>query len=292
GDGSVVPAFGGSRQQLPRDLRIELLDAEDRSLLWSYAASATLGAAWLALVMFGPVGARLIPHDPIDVSTVITALVPSNPVRSAIRTERAAAASGVRSVARVEDAFLGSTSSAAVRVASVLHNLETTSGSPVIDRGSKVVLAAGSPAGDDRARNDTRLGPGLRDASLGGVRDVKLDAVTVTQVAPPSMRVSPIPGAARDVAALGDVVRGNQGALNNCYVERGLKLNPTLGGTVRMRVDIGVDGRVTGAAVSERSWAGAGAGETEQCLRESVERWRFPASSAASSSAFVLSFTR
>jgi len=49
----------------------------------------------------------------------------------------------------------------------------------------------------------------------------------------------------------------------------------------------------SGVDITNRTWSGAGAGETERCIAEKIRGWRFPASEAGGGTyGFSFSFTR
>jgi len=97
----------------------------------------------------------------------------------------------------------------------------------------------------------------------------------------------------RDVAELGTFVRGRESQLRFCYNEYGLKVNPSLAGSVSAAVTLTQGGGVSGVNMTNRTWSGAGASETEQCLAQKIRGWRFPASDAGGGTySFSFSFTR
>jgi hypothetical protein len=52
-------------------------------------------------------------------------------------------------------------------------------------------------------------------------------------------------------------------------------------------------GAVTGESMNNRTWSGAGASETEQCIEQKIRGWRFPSSEAGGGTySFSFSFTR
>jgi hypothetical protein len=88
-------------------------------------------------------------------------------------------------------------------------------------------------------------------------------------------------------------VRGRESQLRFCYNEYGLKVNPALAGSVSASVTLTSAGAVTGVDITNRTWSGDGASETERCIAEKIRGWRFPASDAGGGTyAFSFSFTR
>ena len=93
--------------------------------------------------------------------------------------------------------------------------------------------------------------------------------------------------------ALGrDVIRGvvarHRPEVRFCY-ETGLERNPGLAGRVSVQFVIGVDGRVSAAAI-DSARSDLGSRPVEQCVAQAVARWTFPTSAAptAVSYPFVL----
>ena len=100
-------------------------------------------------------------------------------------------------------------------------------------------------------------------------------------------------GPGRDVGDLGNFVRSRESQLRFCYQEYGLKVNPSLAGKVNVAISLTGAGNVTGVDVTGRSWGGAGASEAEQCIRQRIRSWRFPASDRGGGTyGFTFNFTR
>jgi hypothetical protein len=114
------------------------------------------------------------------------------------------------------------------------------------------------------------------------------------RIAPPRPIDAPsVGGVQRDVSELGTFVRGRESQLRFCYNEYGLKVNPSLAGSVTTSVTLTPAGGVSGVDVTNRTWSGSGATETEQCIAEKIRGWRFPPSEAGGGTyAFSFSFTR
>ena len=75
-------------------------------------------------------------------------------------------------------------------------------------------------------------------------------------------------------------------------MEQGLRADPTLAGSVTLAVTLAEGGRVTGAAITRRSWSGPGAAAAEACILERVRAWELPPAGAAGRYDFSFSFTR
>jgi TonB family protein len=82
--------------------------------------------------------------------------------------------------------------------------------------------------------------------------------------------------------------REYQAALKACY-ERVLKRDEAVkaGGRVSISVEVGTSGGVTGVSVD----APAGFGAVSDCIKDTVRRWRFPASSEEYGGEFSLVLT-
>jgi hypothetical protein len=111
--------------------------------------------------------------------------------------------------------------------------------------------------------------------------------------APRPIDVPAIGGARRDVSELGTFVRGRESQLRFCYNEFGLKVNPALAGSVTAAITLTGSGSVSGVDITNRTWSGAGASDTEQYIAQKIRGWRFPASEAGGGTySFAFSFTR
>jgi hypothetical protein len=110
------------------------------------------------------------------------------------------------------------------------------------------------------------------------------------RVAPPSVVAPPIGGGpGRDVSELGSFVRSRESQIRFCYEEYGLKVNPSLAGSITINITLASNGGVTGADIGRRTWSGAGASEAESCIRSKILAWRFP-SSATGQGTYGFSF--
>ena len=119
-------------------------------------------------------------------------------------------------------------------------------------------------------------------------------AAARVSVRPPAVITAPTTGgASRDASELGSFVRGRQEQLRFCYAERGLKVNPSLAGTINVSITLTGSGNVTNAEVTNRTWSGGGAAETEACIIQKIHNWRFPSASVGGGTyAFPFNFTR
>ncbi len=140
----------------------------------------------------------------------------------------------------------------------------------------------------------TGTGGGGGGGGIGGVGGGGgIARATVRVAAPRPVQEENLGGPGRDVGALGDFVRSRESQLRFCYVEYGLKANPSLAGTIDVAITITGSGSVSNAAITSRTWGGAGASEAESCIRSKIESWRFPSSSSgAGTYSFPFNFTK
>jgi hypothetical protein len=317
-----VPAHGRD-SALARSLRYEIAGEEGRALLTSYAVSFTLGIAWLAFVYFGPrtMPMQLLPRDERPIAVTFDAIDPTEgqpsgedapvvPVPTPRPTNRGNARNrnpGSRdatvSTGAIADAFGARGSGGLVGdVSNVLRNVDVSSGSGGTASGAngnvgKVVLGAGEGGEGSRTPGRGGIGRGL-GTGTGGIGGIGPGDGTVSRtpvrIAPPRPIDAPtVGGLQRDVGELGTFVRSRESQLRFCYNEYGLKVNPSLAGSVTASVSLTPAGGVTGVNVTNRTWSGTGAAETERCIAEKVREWRFPASEAGGGTySFSFSFTR
>jgi hypothetical protein len=195
-------------------------------------------------------------------------------------------------------------------VSNVLRNVDVSSGSGGTGAGAnatggggtggKVVLGSGE--GGEGARTPGRGGIGGTSGAAGGpgggIGGVGPGGGTVSRtpvrIAPPRPIDAPsVRGVQRDVSELGTFVRSRESQLRFCYNEYGLKVNPDLAGSVTTAVTLAPAGNVTGVNVTNRTWSGAGASDTERCIVDKIRAWRFPSSEVAGGTfSFSFSFTR
>ena len=127
--------------------------------------------------------------------------------------------------------------------------------------------------------------------SGGGGGGIAKASVRVS--APRAVEADNMGGPSRDVGELGAFVRSRESQLRFCYVEYGLKQNPSLAGTVNVAITLTGSGNVTGVDITNRTWGGAGASEAESCIRSKIRGWKFPSSSAGGGTySFPFNFTR
>jgi hypothetical protein len=195
-------------------------------------------------------------------------------------------------------------------VSNVLRNVDVSSGTGGTGagagatggggRGGKVVLGSGEGGQGSRTPGRGGIGGGLGagGGAGGGIGGVGPGGGTVSRtpvrIAPPRQNDAPsFGGVMRDVSELGTFVRSRESQLRFCYNEYGLKVNPALAGSVTASVTLTPSGGVSGVNVTNRTWGGAGASETERCIADKIHAWRFPASDAGGGTySFSFSFTR
>ncbi len=195
-------------------------------------------------------------------------------------------------------------------VSNVLRNVDVASGSGGTGagangtggagRGGKVVLGSGEGGEGSRTPGRGGIGGtvGTGGGEGGGIGGIGPGGGTVSRtpvrILPPRPIDAPsVGGVQRDVGELGTYVRSRESQLRFCYNEYGLKVNPALAGSVTASVSLTPGGGVTGVNVTNRTWSGAGAGETERCIADKIRAWHFPASDAGGGTySFSFSFTR
>jgi hypothetical protein len=121
-------------------------------------------------------------------------------------------------------------------------------------------------------------GRSLEGAGLGTVRNGGVSRNVLTVGAPEVRAVAPGSGGG-DAAEMGQTARAHVPQLARCYHDEGLSRNRSLAGLVRLALTVEA-GRVTSAAIVDRSWSGAGAAEAESCLLRTVRGWRLGSSDA------------
>ncbi|HZS59046.1 MAG TPA: AgmX/PglI C-terminal domain-containing protein [Gemmatimonadaceae bacterium] len=87
-----------------------------------------------------------------------------------------------------------------------------------------------------------------------------------------------------------NLVKQWQSQLDLCYSEFGLKVNPSLTGSIAVRLAIRPTGDVGAATLVRHKWSGAGGNEAESCMRARVMAWMFPPTSAPSTHDFTVAF--
>lgn len=167
-------------------------------------------------------------------------------------------------------------------------------------RGGKVVLGGGEGGQGSRTpgRGGIGAGAGSGGGEGGGIGGVGPGGGTVSRApvrisAPRPIDAPAVRGPQRDVSELGTFVRSRESQLRFCYNEFGLKVNPSLAGSVSAAVTLTATGTVSEVDLTSRTWSGAGASETERCIEQKIRSWRFPASEAGGGTySFSFSFTR
>jgi hypothetical protein len=111
--------------------------------------------------------------------------------------------------------------------------------------------------------------------------------------APAPVRAENLGGNTRNVGELGEFVRSRESQLRFCYVEYGLKQNPSLAGTITVAITLTGSGNVTGVDITNRTWGGAGASSAESCITDKIRGWKFPSSDAGGGTySFPFNFTK
>ena len=258
-------------------LRFELASEEDRPLFLSYLVATILATTWLVLVHAMP--RPLLPPSAEYVPPFIEfVLSPSQPPTQTLPDRQASGGGrGVRvpSGVGVRDIFSGATG--VVDAGRILRGVDVAPGGSSADDATRLKVGLETGVG---SRTPGRVpvpgvstGSGL--GSVGGGGGVSRNAVTI---APPEVRS--VPGAPTGVTSeVGQTARAHAPQLERCYHREGLSRNPALAGLVRLSVTV-QGGRVTSAQIVDRTWAGAGAAETESCLVRMARGWRLGTSDA------------
>jgi len=312
-----APVSGNGRDTVfGRSLRYEIAGEEGRALLGSYIFAFALGIAWLAIVYFGPrtLPMRLLSPDEQPIAVTFDALepnanaAPEGAEGDAVRVPAPGApdrGEGARSdrAGRPRQGNAGgrqATATSAGAIADAFGSGSGTGSGGLVGDVSNVVLGSGE--GGEGARTPGRGGiggtSGAAGGAGGGIGGVGPGGGTVSRtpvrIAPPRPIDAPsVRGVQRDVSELGTFVRGRESQLRFCYNEYGLKVNPDLAGSVTAAVTLAPAGNVTGVNVTNRTWSGTGASDTERCILDKIRAWRFPASEAGGGTfSFSFSFTR
>lgn len=303
---------------LTRNLRFELAGEEGRALMGSYAISFALAAAFLIFVYLYPE----VP-DPIPPEIIVTTLpaeqpeLPPPPTPQPEEEAAAPAAAPTRtetprpnpaprrttttSTGDVQGAFAGAAATGGVagNVAGVLRGVDVTSGTGGAPggggTGTKAVISGGTGSGTSSTpgRGGVAGDPGAAGSigGVGGTGGVGRAQIGVSR--PAVIDAPPLVAGGRDMGDLGSFVRSRQRELQFCYQEHGLKVNPSLAGTINVAIGIAGSGQVTSATVNRRTWSGAGVSAVESCVVSKIRGWRFPRSDAgAGTYSFPFNFTR
>jgi hypothetical protein len=291
-----------------RKLRFEWASEEERALMGSYAISGSIGIAFLLLVHLTPVRQAQADEPPPAREYLLSNSTPPEPTKAADggspKHNR-----GLGTETNVTEAIrhifgTGSeagTGTMTVDVSGILRGVDVNSRSD--GTAGKVegkrVLSFGPSGQSASTPGRGGSGVGLRAGtggeggvgSVGGGRGVTAARVSVR--APAVLTPTYTGRASRDASELGNFVRSRQEQLRFCYAERGLKVNPSLAGTINVSITLTGSGNVTDAAVTNRTWSGGGAAEAESCIIQQVRSWRFPSASAGGGTySFPFNFTR
>ncbi|HZS61403.1 MAG TPA: AgmX/PglI C-terminal domain-containing protein [Gemmatimonadaceae bacterium] len=300
-----------------RELRHELASDEGRALLVSSGISAGIGVLWLFLVLFGPrtETAHLLSAEerPINVTFEApppdlpkTPPTPAAPVAAAKPVAKPAAAAPKPSgptLAEKRNAAAAAAFGAPAAsngpvgdVSNVLRGVSVASNSPATPgaaTGGKQVLAYGQGGAGSRTPGRD-AGGGSGTGSIGAVEGTGgFGAQAVRIGAPKAIGAPSLGGPGRDVGELGTQVRDHESQLRFCYNEFGLKVNPSLAGSVVISLTLTESGAVTNAQITSRTWSGPGADAAEQCILQRARAWKFsPSASGAGTFEFNFSFTK
>ena len=302
-----------------RQLRYEFADAEGRAILYSYAFSGFLGVLWLLLVFFLPAPPNSInllkEEEPVnievkteDIPAPTPAPIPASeggaPKTAAAPSPKPGGGGPPKNDTRaINDAFGGGTSNntggMVGDVSNALRGTEVASGTGSAPGAQgKAVIGYGAGGQSSRTPGRGGLGEGLggngTGSGLGGVGGGGGIGFATVRVAPPSViHAENVGGPGRNVSDLGDYVRGRNSQLQFCYSEYGLKVNPSLAGSVSVAVTLTSDGAVTGVDITKRTWSGPGAAEAESCITQRISGWKFPSSEHGGGTySFSFSFSR
>ena len=268
---------GPDRSRFNTPLRFELASEEERPLFISYLASSLLALTWLVLVHTMP--SPLVPPFILDaVPPVITFAPRSLPITTAPPAARSVGndRGGSPTAESVRDAFSGS--APLVDAGNLLNGVDVAPSGSML--GGPTALKVGLGTGvASRTPGRARAG-GLSPAGsgLGAVVGAGVSRNVVT-IAPPEVRPLAVGGGAGNAGEVGQAARAHVSQLARCYHQEGLSRNAGLAGLVRLAITVEA-GRVTSAAIIDRSWVGAGVAETESCLLQSVRGWRLGGSDA------------
>ncbi|HET7457142.1 MAG TPA: AgmX/PglI C-terminal domain-containing protein [Gemmatimonadaceae bacterium] len=236
---------------------------------------------------------------------------PTGPVKGSPKPGRSGSRNETNRSGAIGDAFgtgAGAGSGGMVGdVSNVLRGVDVNSGSGGTGgglagaggggTGGKTVLGYGQGGQGSRTPGRGGIGGGLGTGGgggggIGGVGTgggVARNAIRIS--APKAIDVPEVTRARGDVESLGNFVRSRESQLRFCYNEYGLKVNPSLAGSITTAITLTGSGSVTGVDVSSRSWSGAGSSEAESCIRNKIRGWRFPSGNEGTYG-FSFNFTR
>ena len=166
--------------------------------------------------------------------------------------------------------------------------------------GGKAVLGYGQGGQGSRTPGRGGFGGGTGPGGGGGGGGIGgvgagggISRAAVRVSAPRVVSAGDLGGPGRDVSELGTFVRSREAQLRFCYVERGLKVNPDLAGTITVAITLTGSGSVTGANVTNRTWSGPGSSDAESCMLSRIRSWKFPSSANGGGTySFPFNFTR
>ena len=286
--------------------RNPFIENDRGAVIASHATAASLGVLFLALVYTFPEVVQPLPPRPpaaADSTPSVITFRPIDPEAPRTTAGRETLAKNVgRVTAAVTDALgptfvigLGSATGGLLGdAAGILRTVAVGGGSGGTPGGTpqKVALA---PGGDPaRAPERGGIGGSARGPDgIGAVAGGETVSRAVVRVAPPTViRTGDQPEPGPDVGELGTFVRARAGQLGFCYEEHGLKASAALAGSVTIAIAVAGNGSVSSAAITRRTWSGAGAAEAEACILRAVRAWRLPASHGSGTFSFPVSFTR
>lgn len=262
------------RSSFDTPLRLELASSEDRPLFVSYVVASMLATAWLVLVHAMP-RPLLPPVADYTPPTITFAPLPppeAEPVEREVSGERGRGRTPSGSGRNI---FSGTTG--LVDAGRILQGVDVapTGSATGAPGGLKVGLETGVGSRTPGRASTPGLSPD--GSGLGTVRGGGVSRSAVL-IAPPEVRA--VAGAPTGTTSeVGQSARAHVPQLERCYHQEGLSRNPALAGLVRLSMIV-ENGRVTSAQIVDRTWAGAGALETEACLVRTARRWRLGASDA------------
>lgn len=286
-----------------RKLRYEMMAEEGRATVVSYVVAVALGIVWLLLVYLLPAPPNAINLLPPPETAPVNVTFDNLPEPTLIETPGGGGAATPAPKPRpggggggrgsnpkaIGDAFGGASGNAGGGglvgdATNALRGVDVNSGAggaPGMQ--GKAVLGYGQGGQGSRTPGRGGLGNGIGDGpgggGLGGVGNGPGVGFAGVRVSAPSViHAEKIGGPGRDVGELGSYVRGRQSQLQFCYQEYGLKVNPSLAGTVSVAITMTGGGDVTGVDIPRRSWSGPGAAEAESCIRQRISGWHFPPS--------------
>ena len=261
-------------------LRFELATEEGRALFVSYGVASALALAWLLVVQVLPVRA----DEPVARRDEPIVVVPPEdlPTPREERTHSSGSPSGRTSrgsapgASSIRDAFGGT--AGLVDAGRILRGVDLSPGSSAAGEAGVRKVGLGTGTGSRTPGLSREGGVSPTGAAVGTVAGEGVSRSALT-IAPPEVRPiadAPSAGASTEV---GQSARAHVPQLERCYYAEGLSRNAALAGLVRLSITV-EGGRVTTAEVVSRTWAGAGATETESCLVRVARGWRLGRSSA------------